>query len=258
MISSELQKIGLSEKEARVYLATLELGPKSAQEISRHTGINRATCYTILESLIDLGFISQIEGDRGKIFSAEDPSNILNLLESQEKAIKKRKKEISTFVPDLMALYNKAGSKPRVRYLEGVNGIREIQKMIIESKTKMIREITCLDWAFKNFDPLDFDDYRKEIFHNQKIKVRGIIITKNHTLDYLPKDYDKLEEVRMVPPEKFEIPGEIAICDSFACIISHEGKPTEIIIEHEPMVKMMTTWFDLAWEGAEKYQKNKE
>ena len=128
MISSELQKIGLSEKEARVYLATLELGPKSAQEISRHTGINRATCYTILESLIDLGFISQIEGDRGKIFSAEDPSNILNLLESQEKAIKKRKKEISTFVPDLMALYNKAGSKPRIRYLEGVNGIREIQK----------------------------------------------------------------------------------------------------------------------------------
>jgi|GEM_PF-675285 len=256
MISSELQKIGLSEKEARVYLSALTLGPKSAQEIARHCGINRATCYIILENLIDLGFISQIEGERGKIFAPEDPSTILNLLDLQEQSIKKRKNEIQSIVPDLMALYNKGGSKPRVRFLEGLSGIREIQKMVIESKTKTIREITCLDWAFKNFEPRDFDEFRKQIFSDRNIDARGIVITKNYTLDYMPEFIAGAHEVRLVPPEKFEMPGELAICDTFASFVSHEGKPAEIIIEHEPMLKILKTWFDLAWEGAAKYQKN--
>ena len=42
-LDKELQKIGLSEKEAKVYLAALELGQASVQNIARKAEVNRAT-----------------------------------------------------------------------------------------------------------------------------------------------------------------------------------------------------------------------
>ena len=51
----DLQQIGLTEKEAKVYLAALELGEKAVQVIAQKAGVNRATTYFILESLIEKG-----------------------------------------------------------------------------------------------------------------------------------------------------------------------------------------------------------
>ena len=41
MFENELQQLGLSEKEAKVYLASLELGSTSVLEISKKAGLKR-------------------------------------------------------------------------------------------------------------------------------------------------------------------------------------------------------------------------
>ncbi len=53
-----LQKLGLSEKEARTYLALLELGEVSVGEIAKRTGIHRRSCYDALNSLQEKGLVS--------------------------------------------------------------------------------------------------------------------------------------------------------------------------------------------------------
>ncbi|TSC54446.1 MAG: hypothetical protein LiPW31_110, partial [Microgenomates group bacterium LiPW_31] len=42
-IELELRKLGLTEKEVGVYLAGLELGPGSIQNIAQKTGLSRPT-----------------------------------------------------------------------------------------------------------------------------------------------------------------------------------------------------------------------
>ena len=44
-MEEELQKLGLTEHEAKVYLAALSLGPSSAVQLADHTGIKRPTVY---------------------------------------------------------------------------------------------------------------------------------------------------------------------------------------------------------------------
>ncbi len=61
MYEKELQNLGLTEKEARTYLASLELGPETAQNIAKKTGINRATTYVQIESLKKRGLMSEFE-----------------------------------------------------------------------------------------------------------------------------------------------------------------------------------------------------
>ena len=57
MLEKELEKIGLTEKEAAVYLALLKLGPTTALKIARETGIKRPTVYTTLDALKGRGLV---------------------------------------------------------------------------------------------------------------------------------------------------------------------------------------------------------
>ena len=60
----ELQHIGLNEREAKVYLAALELGPSPVQKIAQRAGIPRATVYLVLDDLRSKGFVTTY--DEGK------------------------------------------------------------------------------------------------------------------------------------------------------------------------------------------------
>ena len=46
-----LKSIGLTEKEASVYLALLTLGTADVGEIAQKSGQKRTTCYTVIENL---------------------------------------------------------------------------------------------------------------------------------------------------------------------------------------------------------------
>jgi sugar-specific transcriptional regulator TrmB len=44
----QIEELGLSNKEARVYVANLMLGPAGVQQIADASGIKRVTTYVIL------------------------------------------------------------------------------------------------------------------------------------------------------------------------------------------------------------------
>jgi len=48
---SQLSDYGLSDKEAKIYLTTLELGNSPASSIARRSEIKRITAYVILEDM---------------------------------------------------------------------------------------------------------------------------------------------------------------------------------------------------------------
>ncbi len=56
-----LESLGLSEAEARVYLALLETGSTLAGPIIKKTGLHRGTTYQILQRLKEKGLFLQSE-----------------------------------------------------------------------------------------------------------------------------------------------------------------------------------------------------
>lgn len=73
MLAKILQNIGLTEKEAKVYLACLELGPQPVSEIAKKARINRVTAYDILEKLLKKGLVNFVTKEKIKFFNATDP-----------------------------------------------------------------------------------------------------------------------------------------------------------------------------------------
>jgi sugar-specific transcriptional regulator TrmB len=93
MLKEQLEKIGLADKEAKVFLASLELGSSAVQEIAKKADINRATTYVIIEKLMKKGLMSSVEKGKKTYFQTEDPKRLLKLLEEQEEDLKKKEEE---------------------------------------------------------------------------------------------------------------------------------------------------------------------
>jgi len=84
-LEKDLQQIGLSEKEAKVYLASLELGPSTAQTIAAKATVNRPTTYVMIESLIKRGLMSSFQKGKKRFFVAGKPTQLLYLLDAKKK-----------------------------------------------------------------------------------------------------------------------------------------------------------------------------
>jgi HTH-type transcriptional regulator, sugar sensing transcriptional regulator len=73
MISSEinlLNKIGLTDAEAKVYLALLSQGSMSGYEASKLSSVARSKIYNVLESLVSKGFILYAEQENNNKYAA--------------------------------------------------------------------------------------------------------------------------------------------------------------------------------------------
>src|SRR3989344_4562656 len=119
LYEKELQALGLSEKEAKVYLAALVLGPDTVQNIAKKAGINRPTAYLQIESLKEKGILSEVEKDKKVLYMAESPDRLSSLLNTYEKELAFKKAELERVMPSLLESFNKAGERPKVRFFEG-------------------------------------------------------------------------------------------------------------------------------------------
>lgn len=246
MLKEQLEKIGMADKEAKVFLASLELGSNTAQEIAKKADINRATTYVIIEKLMKKGLMSSVEKGKKTYFQTEDPKRLLKLLEEQEENIKRKEEEFKKYLPELETLFNIAEEKPKVRFFEGKEGIITIQKDILRSKIDRMLEFIPLDESYEIFPP-NHQDYRHQIGKTFKK-----IIYSSKSNHILPKE--EFAESRPIPSEKFPFNSEIVIYGDKTAIVSLGEKLIGVIIENKGITNSLKSIFNLAWEAAEKYQ----
>ena len=132
MYEKELVSLGLSEKEAKVYLAALDLGPETVQKIAQKAGVNRPTAYVQIESLKEKGLMSQFEKGKKTFYVAESPERLSSLLNAFEKELEFKRAETSRILPALLDVFAGAGERPKVRFLEGVEGLKTIKQEFLK------------------------------------------------------------------------------------------------------------------------------
>ena len=242
---NELQKTGLSDKEAKVYLAALELGQSSVQDIAKKASVNRATTYVILDSLIKRGLCSTYQKEKKIYYIAESPENIFSVLELQKKAIEEKQKQIDELMPQLRAIYNKQENKPVVRFFEGKEGLRAMVNEQMTSDAKLIRMMFSVDDLKKVFSQAELDQsYRDRI--DKKVKVKVLYTLREGEMRN-PSPYDERYKINAT---EFPVNCDVALFDNKVRIASLGKKLNGVIIEDEDIYRTLASLFDLAWEAA--------
>lgn len=244
----QLQQLGLSEKEAKVYLASLELGLSSVQEIARKAGINRPTAYFQIELLIKKGLISSVVKGKKRYFNAESPEQLTGLLEAQKQEIENKRSDLEKILPELKTIFSLAEEKPKVRFFEGIEGLKAMQTDILKTKIDDLYEFIPLDDAYKIFPP-ELDNHRKKADQKfQKIKRRIIYTSKQGNV--LSSVGNK--EVSFISHKEFPFDTEIIIYGFKTALFSYGEKLVGVIIENNGIAKSLKSIFNLAWQAAEK------
>lgn len=128
---SILKKLGLADKEIKVYLTLLEYGNLSVRSLAELTDLNRGSAYDILKSLQSLGLVCYFHQDTKQKFVAEDPAHLIKLVEDRETDLQKARDNFVDLIPELKALQDKGGNLPTTKFYEGLKGIREILEDVL-------------------------------------------------------------------------------------------------------------------------------
>lgn len=120
---------GLNEKEAKVYLALLQLGMTTAYNVANKSGLKKPTTYVILEQLQGKGMVRKIPRAKKLLFEAESPQHIWQIVEERMLWAKRA-------LPELLAVKKEKNKKVGVAYYEGINGFREIYYRLVKEMDK--------------------------------------------------------------------------------------------------------------------------
>ncbi len=253
-----LMDFGLSEKEARVYLALIELEVATVTEIAETTNVNRSSTYVVLESLKRKGLVSAVQDQNVQQFVAVSPEMLLQETEDMVTKAEEIRSKIKNILPELKALHKDTKQKPKIRVFEGRAGLIKAFEDCLNSKEKFMREFS----ASKNMLTLIPEAFSK---HMQKrielgIKVNGIHPddeTEKKVSEMWPK-IDTLGKSLFIPQKKYRFPADFYIYDNKIAYLSSDKKGFAIIIESQEIIDVMKNVFDLAHEEAKRITKINE
>lgn len=245
----KLQNLGLTSKEARIYMASMKLGagyPVSI--IAKKAGINRTTAYDILENLCHKGIIMRYTRKGSLMFEAMPPHKIVSYLKEQAVQYMKLANEAKTLLPELNTQYHVSG-RPKVYFYEGDEGLIRVYEETLESQGEILAYAS--DQANQEAIPWYFPQYYKRRAA-KKIPIRALFPDTPKDRLRHKLDKEELRQSRLLPKDKLDFTPEVNFFNNKMMIADWKEK-LGIIIESEEIVKVFKQTFELAWEAAEKY-----
>ena len=226
----------MEEKEVLLYRAALELGAASATSIAKKADIQRTHFYDLADKLLSKGLLRQIAKGKQHVYEAADPST---LIEFQRERLEK----LQDALPELKALFNTAGKKPKVFFYEGYAGIDLINEDMLQYKGEII-----------GFTTPRFASARSKHTGESFIKKRVMLGLRSRVIgeqspeveQFQKRDNEELRETRILSKEVFHSEIEIVLYGNRMAIVDYRSL-FGLIIEGSDIVSAMKMIFELVW-----------
>lgn len=262
-ITKKLVRAGLSDKEALVYSALINLGGAFPSKIAEQTKLSRSTVYKILLDLSVKGLVNEIEKRNKLFYQIESPTRITKYLKAKVSIAKDELEKAEGLVPELENIYAFSAHKQKVTYFEGLESVIGIY----ESHVTCAKPYTMLAWSnteyLESFLKNNFSTvYRKEK-EKKGILTRAIIPDSESGRAFVRDEYQRIgvsekfwPEIRFVSKNKFLVSGEITIYDEdkVSIVNLNPDRINGTIIQDKAIHDMMRMIFELSWDGAAQNQ----
>jgi hypothetical protein len=241
----ELVDAGLDPKEARFYLAVLDMQRCTVAEAAERAEVSRTNAYDITKRLVHRRLVSITEiGPTGKpagrgraVLTADDPGHLLEELAE-------RKSLLDGLVPKLRAMRGKGGNQPRVRYLEGARGIRSALFETLEWSSPLRGILSMKDlWSVPGHVAMD------EYIQGRRDRQLWLHVVRSPERDFVhgwPSSAADYRESRYAPPE-YLFTMTMIIGEHEVAVMSSRRENFAMMIESAEYAQMQTNLFEVLW-----------
>ncbi len=237
-----LLDIGLNEKEARVYLAALSLGPTSILKLADEAGIKRTTVYSVLEALRLMGLITvELRGFKRR-YVASPPSALRSLLFNR----------LATFddsIGDFMTIYNMAGGGSVIRHYQGLAATRGLYEELLASVRAFEPYCVLTDLAkWQSLEPTFFKSFVKRRAR-KSLKIRILSTHSKLALARQMQDREHGAQVRILP-KNMTVNTNLVITPHYLAF--HQLVPPfdAILLNNKSVIGVQMEMFNALWQSS--------
>lgn len=234
---NKLISLGLTERQAIVYVGALELGIFSVSSLATKTNIKRPTCYLVLDELAQKGLVSVVANSKKVQYKAESP-DILKTQAETQMAIAQR------LSGDLLKIFNPKSEGPTMRYFSGQKALQSIFDDVLKVKTKEYLFIgsgrDVIDLVGKEY----IDEWLRQRVE-KNIRAKSIRMKSTEVMEDIYQT-NVLRELK-IAPDSIHIAETIFIYDNKVAIISTAQENFGFIIENKEFAGTMKGLFSAMW-----------
>ncbi len=228
-----LEKIGFTVNEAKVYLSLIRMGPCFAGKIAKEAFMDRSSTYNALKQLIERGIVSTVYENKRTIYVPADPKKIVDYFKEKEELAQR-------ILPQLREQFGGVETK-RVSFFQGYKGLKTLFEDILAHAGKEYYVLGS-EGHFREKMPYYAPSFvkRKE---ERNIRTKMLIRKGRVPSGSKQTVYRKI-------PSNVGSPVTINIYNDKVSIILWEEKPEAILIEHRLVAETLKSYFVFMWEHA--------
>jgi len=236
-----LTDFGLTPKQARVYIASLQLGAATVQSIATAAQTERTNAYDAIEALITKRLMSITSEGKKNLYVAEPPENL-------ERILAERQASLTSLLPELRSLYNLSDSKPRIRYYPGLEGYKAVYEDTLTATTELFGIYSVQDII----DVLGKEYVDKVVERRIKagITLQVIRSREREIPGVYPNTDQELREVRLAPAGMV-FPIVTYVYDDKVIFLSSKKELFGLIMESQDIAQANKNYFEALWQISE-------
>jgi len=245
-----LEEIGLTKGEIKVYDALLELGESTKTPIANASGVSHGKIYDVLERLMKKGLVSLIKKGSVKHFKVANPSHLQDFIKEKKDKVEREEKLVASLLPSLLTKFNDKKSETDAEVYKGWKGLQIVYDGIINTLHR--GDINYVFGATHGAD----SEKTKQFFarFNKKRYEKGIklkIIYNKEDKAFAKQfiSHKRFDEVRYLD---LQTPAEINICNKRVVITILTKIPVCIVITSEEAARSFIQYFKKMWSLAKK------
>lgn len=243
---TSLKELGLTALEINLYTISLELGPSSITDISKHLNISRPNVYKVIEGLQKRNLASFYGKEKyARNFMVESPTIILEKLREKRKSIEELDNRMVSEMPNLLASYQQGSKDTRIKIIKD----REQYIKLFLQTAEESQENGVIEFFGSAEDSIALIGIETEnkwikMRIKKNIKVKSLV--PKESAPFLIKNQEK--ELRDVKIYNGEIPFVTAF-ELFGkkMILWQPKSPLAILIEDEYIITMFRSVFYSLW-----------
>ncbi len=237
-ILQALISLGLTEKEAKVYLALYKIGEGTSYEVAKESGIKRPTVYVIMEELRKRGLALVVPHPKKQIYIAKDPNEFIGEYQSK---FNRNANDILSLLPKL--------SRPDTDIIVFKGEGALVQGLSYGIHNMKVKKVIAF-YAGIGKNTKIGDEYTEHFEHLHDLKVKLISVTADNSNDKAFREEDRKFgfQTKRLPAKLFSPSVSTEVFDSTVKLVFHKKKEV-VVINDAGLADFYRQTFEMMWNG---------
>lgn len=249
MLQDILNKIGFSDKQITIYTAVLQHGRLSYTDISKKTGLNRTTVYSVAQELLVRGVLQEDFSTPVKALVAAPPEALSVMTAAEEDRLQKKKVLIDEAIENIRSMPTVSGYiAPAITFIPQERMAQYLrQRQAIWNSS--IMETDGVWWGFQDVTFVaEYGEWIKEYWESAPAKLTVKLFSNDEAVEkQMQTQTPTRRNIRFWKGES-AFTGTLWITGDYIVMINTREKPFTLVeIRDRLLAKNLRTVFDEMW-----------